>query len=551
MVIMKKMLAICSVAVMLLLNAGSVLAEKSGESYFTDDFESQTDWVSLAGAGWQSSNGGGVSISDGKDGKCACINAYWGSSLNAPVPETASGIVGVSFDMMMEKRNVDGVYIQMTDESAESPCLLKFEWRNEAYAIFAYGADIYNTAPIFTLQQNQWINVKMLLDLKNNKYSAWITDEEGTSTNIIADLSAPVSGIGSIVFLNPQYGMYGVPEEDVGEFKLDNFDMYKDIPDESEDFENVSYISEVQRWTSSNNNGVAIVSEENNKYLQINSLWENLVSKRFYEPCSSNIILEMKLKAEQAKGQFLRVLTGEGDNDYKNFLCINQDEEGNNQIIYCYGENVWNIASVAFENNTWFNLKIIVNKDKNVWYGYINLDPANDGEEQLIFWDSIADIDKLYGLQIFYPMHWVADDPSAEGKNFCIDDFKTAFFDGELSYSLNTSVTAKDGTTITDKQTLLGAKDQSPAVNVTVTRTTYGEMLPAYAVAAVYQDGKLVSLNMNNEFKLSGMNKEKIIVLNPDFSKLSTESENIEIKVFLWQRDNLMPLTSAAYIWGE
>ena len=148
---MKKILAICSALVMLAAN--SVCAEKIGESYFADDFENQTDWVSLAGTGWGSTNGGAVIITDGKDGKCAAIsNASWGSSLNAPVPQNLSGIVGVSFDMMMNKRSVDGVYFHKQGENVPLEYLLNFQWRNNAYEIYSYGADIYNTAPVFTLQ---------------------------------------------------------------------------------------------------------------------------------------------------------------------------------------------------------------------------------------------------------------------------------------------------------------------------------------------------------------------------------------------------------------
>lgn len=551
---MKKLLAICSALAMLSLNANSVWAEKIGESYFADDFENQTDWVSLAGKGWTSDNGGAVNIIDGKYGKCAYINAYWGSSLDSPVPENTADYIGISFDMMMNKRSVDGVYFQKKQgENVSLDYLLNFQWKYNAYEVYAYNQDIYNTAPVYKFEYGQWINVKMLLDIKHQNYSVNITDENGISKNIIVNQSIPIdSTLASIKFFNPKYGQYAVPETDVGDFYLDNFDMYPEMPDESEDFEGVSIINDAVGWESSNGAGVSITSENNNKYLDINSLWENTVTKRFRDPTDKNIVIDMKLKAEQPKGQFLRILTGEDNNNYKNFLCLNQNENGENQIIYCYGENVWNIAPVTFESNKWFNLKIVVNNDTKIWYGYVNTDPDNGGEEQLVFWDSIADIDKIYGLQIFYPLHWNPDKPDdATNKSFGIDDFDTSLFNGEISYSMTALLTAADGTTITDKQGLLNVKDQNPAVNIKVSRKTYGEMLPAYAAAAVYQDGKLVCVDMNNSFALTAMNTEKTVTLNPDFSKLNKESNDIEVKAFFWQGNNLMPLTTEVNIFGE
>lgn len=540
---MKKILAICGAVAMLSLNTISAGAEKVGESYFADDFENQTNWESIAAKGWGSNNGGAVSVTEGKDGKCAMINAYWGSSLNAPVPQNLSGVVGISFDMTMNKRSVDGVYFRK-GENAPLDYLLNFQWRNNVYEIYSYGADIYNTSPIYTLSQDQWVNVQMFLDLDNAQYSVTLTDSQGNAQNIINDVSLPIDNtLDNIVFFNPQYGLYGVAEDQVGTFCLDNFDMYKEVPSEAENFENADSVANASGWKTNNSNGAYIKSENGNKFLEINSLWENTVTKTFREPSDKNIVIDMRLNAEQPKGQFLRVLTGTGDNDYVNFLCLNQDETGENQAIYCYGENVWNVAPVTFENGKWFNLKIIVNNDRKVWYGYINTDPDNGGEDQLIFSDSITGLDKIYGLQFYYPLHWNPNDDTATGKYFRIDDFDVSSFDGEISYTMAAEIETADGKKVADKQELLKEKDQSPVVKMTVTRTTYGEMLPTYAVAAIYENGKLVDADIDSSFNISGMNTKKTVTLNPDFSKLSADAEKVEVKTFLWQANDLVPLT--------
>ncbi len=546
---MKKVLVICGMCMLLLLCSTTVWGAKIGESYFADDFENQTGWESLAAKGWESLNGGCVKISeDGKpgNGKCAVVNALWRGSLDALFTQSPTGTVGITFDMQMNKRCVDGVYfLRQGKKSADGGLeyLLNFAWKDGTYGIYAYDGDIFNSNPLFTLQQGQWINVKMILDMSGNKYSVWITDENGVSKNIIFNKNIALNNdLGGIVFHYPNYGLYVGPETDVGDFKLDNFDMYEEIPEEYEDFERANtFADDLQPygWWSTNSGPLSIATEGEgasaNRFLQFKSLYNSEAVKYFPAPQTENLIVEFKVKTEGIT-TYLRMRDDKNE-QYPTILEFASADEQNDKLTPAGIQG--NV--VTYPKGKWITVKIVIDREANKWY--CSLSPDANGVEYAVFSADIP-LQALTGLQFGYPGDGTAADIDT-AKAFCLDELRVTTFTNVHSYNIAAAVTTADGTPIATKESLLSAKGANPITNVKVTREYYGEMTPAYVVCALYQDGQLLSMNLNKEFAMSGMEKAKTIPSALDFSEINGEGGIIEVKAFLWQGNNLIPLTSA------
>lgn len=570
---MKKLLVSCGMAMLLLLCSATVWGAKTGESYFADNFENKTDWESLALTEpyWESSNGGGVTVSeDGKpgNGKCAVVKAHWGSSLDvvskdpfAGTVRPLTGTVGISFDMMMNKRSVDGVYLLNSDKSQSQNWLLKFEWQNQAYEVYPYTpVNEYNpwtTAPLFTIQQNQWVNIKMILDVPNNQYSVWITGEDGVSKNILFNAPIPFdstfgadpnvgvnTGFNGLRFFYAPYAQYGVPETEIGDFKLDNFDMYEDSLEEYEDFEQVSTFAELQpQWWSDNAGPLTIedeqTSEGQNHFLQFKSLYASEVVDYFPAVQAGNLFIEFRVKTEGGSS-FLRMRDDKNVN-YPTILNFSAGEDGTDTVTYSTGGE-----SVSYKRGEWVKIRIVIDREANKWYG--SLISETDDNEQAIF-NADLPVQTVTGIQFGYPGDSGATMETA--KAFCLDDLRVTAFSNDDAYRVTASAADAQGSPISDAAGLLEAKDQNPQINMTVTRESLGEMAGVYACCVLYQDGRLVSISFDPAFALGATEREKTVAVNLDCSKLDAGSEDVEIKAFLWQGNNLVPLAEAFSVFGK
>ncbi len=248
-----------------------VSVSAAGGVVFEDDFEDKTGWEDLAlqYPYWESSNGGGISVSgDGMpgNGNCAVIRKHTGSSLQAKLKQPLVGTVDISFDMMMNGRSVDGIYLFDANGNMNgNEWLLRVEWEpgSGTYGLFAYKLGSWNGSKIFTLRQNQWINVKMSFDVDNQKYSVWITDESGVPVNVVPEMPAlPENKLYGIAFFYPDYNGAGVTEDQIGDFKLDNFKMTQLILNTGldENFDAYTSVADLPGdWTVNESENVSIV----------------------------------------------------------------------------------------------------------------------------------------------------------------------------------------------------------------------------------------------------------------------------------------------------
>jgi hypothetical protein len=552
---MKKLLVICGMCMLLLISSTTVWGARLGdESYFADDFENKTNWESIALTSpyWGSWNGSGVTVSeDGKPGsnKCAVVNSFWGSSLDVIPQQTLTGTVGISFDMQLNKRSVDGIYLRNYLERQDDPAqwkgsqsgewLLKFEWREEN-GVAKYDFKAADSTHVYTAEEGKWFHVKMILDIPTNRYSVWLTDEDGKTSNIIASKTASLKngttgGFNGLIFYYTDYGNWGVQEEKIGDFKLDNFDMYKEAVSEYEDFENASSFGDSQRqwWIYQNAAPLTIESEgeaENeNNFLQIKLPYSIELINEIPVPQRDKLLIEFRVKTDGAT-TYLRMRGG----DYPTILQFSSANDTHDQVTPTApvsGE------TVQYLKNEWVKIKIAIDGKANRWT--CSLTPETSGQEQIVFDADLCNIGALEGVQFGYN-----SSSEATAKPFCIDDFRVT----APAYQVSAAVTAADGTPITTKANLLAAKDASPKANVKTAGVFSGAMPPSYMVCALYQDGRLLSTDLNKTFTMEGNGQAVTTAADLDFSGLNAEGGNIEVKAFLWQGDNMIPLTQAGSV---
>ena len=270
-----KKIQICFLAITLALTMINVnvpnTVSAAGGVVFEDDFEGKSGWEDLAlkYPYWGSSNGGGVSVSsDGlpDNGNCVVINKHTGSSLVAKPQNSLVGNVDISFDMMMNGRSVDGIYLcDQNGNMNGNEWLLRVEWEQGSgtYGLFPYKVGSWNAQKMYTLRQNQWINVRMSFDVDNQKYSIWIAEEGKEPVKVISEMSVlPENRLYGIAFFYPDYNGAGVGESQIGDFKMDNFKMSQLVLNTGvdEDFNSYDSIDDLPGdWTIDNPENVSIV----------------------------------------------------------------------------------------------------------------------------------------------------------------------------------------------------------------------------------------------------------------------------------------------------